>query len=82
MTTDTANVLLGEGWRDGLEAGVRGRIRGFIEELLDEELTAALGRARPIVCRARQANRRLTDRTRRMWCCRSAGIATAIAIGR
>lgn len=46
MTTDTANVLVGEGWRDGLEAGVRKRIRGFIEELLDEELTAALGRAR------------------------------------
>jgi putative transposase len=46
MTTDTANLLLGEGWRDGLEVGVRGRIRGFIEELLDEELTAALGRAR------------------------------------
>src|SRR5215813_7194546 len=46
MTTDTANVLVGEGWRDGLEAGVRGRIRGFIEELLEEELTAALGRAR------------------------------------
>jgi putative transposase len=46
MTTDTANVPVGEGWRDRLEAGVRGRIRGFIEELLDEELTAALGRAR------------------------------------
>jgi len=46
MTTDTANVLVGEGWRDGLEAGVRGRIRGFIEELLEEELTTALGRAR------------------------------------
>jgi hypothetical protein len=46
MTTDTANVLDGEGWRDGLEAGVRRRIRGFIEELLEEELTAALGRAR------------------------------------
>ena len=46
MTTDTANVLDGEGWRDELEAGVRGRIRGFIEELLDEELTAALVRAR------------------------------------
>jgi len=29
-----------------LEAGVRRRIRGFIEELLEEELTAALGRAR------------------------------------
>lgn len=52
MTTDTANVLLGEGWRDGLEAGVRGRIRGFIEELLEEELTAALGRARYARARA------------------------------
>jgi transposase-like protein len=46
MTTDTANVLVGEDWRDALEAGVRGRIRGFIEELLEEELTATLGRAR------------------------------------
>src|SRR5215475_669108 len=25
MTTDTANVLVGEEWRDALEAGVRGR---------------------------------------------------------
>jgi hypothetical protein len=33
MTTDTANVLVGEGWRDSLEAGVRARIRGFIEQL-------------------------------------------------
>ena len=46
MTTDTANVLVGEDWRDALEASVRGQIRGFIEELLEEELTAALGRAR------------------------------------
>jgi len=46
MTRDTANVLVGEGWRDSLEACVRGRIRGFIEELLEEELTAGLGRAR------------------------------------
>jgi len=46
MTRDTANVLVGEGWRDSLEACVRGRIRGFIEELLQEELTAGLGRAR------------------------------------
>ncbi len=52
MTTDTANVLVGEGWRDGLEAGVRERIRGFIEELLDEELTSALGRARYARARA------------------------------
>ena len=55
MTTDIANVLVGEGWRDGLEACVRGRIRGFIEELLDEELTAALGRAR--YARAREPER-------------------------
>jgi transposase-like protein len=46
MTTDTANLLVGEGWHDRLEAGVRGRIRGLIEELLEEELTAMLGRAR------------------------------------
>src|SRR5262245_31429814 len=52
MTTDTANVLVGEAWRDGLEAGVRGRIRSFIEELLEEELTAALGRARYARARA------------------------------
>ena len=46
MTTDRANLLVGEGWHDRLEAGVRGRICGLIEELLEEELTAMLGRAR------------------------------------
>ena len=50
MTKDTAiegsNLLLGEGWRDGIEAGVRGRIRGFIEEMLEAELSQALGRGR------------------------------------
>src|SRR5262249_12809959 len=52
MTTDTANVLVGEEWRDALEAGGRGRIRGFIEELLEEELTPALGRGRYTRARA------------------------------
>jgi transposase-like protein len=52
MTTDTANLLVGEGWHDRLEAGVRGRIRGLIEELLEEELTAMLGRARYARARA------------------------------
>src|SRR5262245_44874859 len=28
MSTNTANVLTGEGWRDSIEALVRGRIRG------------------------------------------------------
>jgi transposase-like protein len=50
MTTDITGAdsehLLEEGWSTPLEAGVRGTIRGFIETLLEEELEAALGRAR------------------------------------
>src|SRR5258708_37620229 len=38
--------LLCDDWFDPLENGVRTRIRGFIEELLEAELDAALGRAR------------------------------------
>ncbi len=36
--------LLEDGWFDPLEAGVRERLRALIEELLEDELTAALGR--------------------------------------
>ena len=43
---DSEPLLAGSGWRDGIEAGVRGRIRSFIEAMLEEELEAALGRAR------------------------------------
>ncbi|HEX2184623.1 MAG TPA: IS256 family transposase [Chloroflexota bacterium] len=39
-------LFAGEAWFDPIEAGIRDRIRGFIEELLEQELTAALGRAR------------------------------------
>ena len=39
-------LLAGEAWFDPIEAGLRERIRGFIEELLEQELTAALGRRR------------------------------------
>ena len=55
MTTDStrsaASSVEGENflcddWFDPLENGVRTRIRGFIEELLEAELDAALGRAR------------------------------------
>jgi putative transposase len=46
ITTADSQHLLGEGWCTKLEAGVRGTIRGFIEALLEEELEAALGRAR------------------------------------
>jgi putative transposase len=41
-----AALLTGEAWFDPIEAGLRERIRGFIEELLEQELTAALGRRR------------------------------------
>jgi transposase-like protein len=46
MTTDTANLLVSEGWHDSIEALVRDRIRGLIEEILVEELREALGRER------------------------------------
>src|SRR5205085_10077941 len=55
MTTDTTSqvagaaeteLFLGADWFDPLEAGVRTRIRSFIEELLEAELNAALGRKR------------------------------------
>jgi transposase-like protein len=42
----TEALFAGEAWFDPIEAGVRGRIRGFIEAMLEEELTAALGRGR------------------------------------
>jgi putative transposase len=43
---DSTGLFAGEAWFDPIEAGIRGRIRGFIEELLEQELTAALGRGR------------------------------------
>ena len=46
MSTDTSNVLTGEAWRDGIEALVRDRIRGLIEQILEEELSDVLGRER------------------------------------
>lgn len=39
-------LFAGAAWFDPIEAGLRGRIRGFIEELVEQELTAALGRQR------------------------------------
>jgi len=35
-----------DNWNDPLETEIRGRIRGFIEELIHEELDAALARPR------------------------------------
>src|SRR5246127_3759762 len=44
-STDEEHFLCDD-WFDPLETGVRTRIRGFIEDLLEAELDAALGRAR------------------------------------
>ena len=41
-----AALFAGEAWFDPIEAGLRGRIRGFLEELTGQELGAALGRGR------------------------------------
>ncbi len=41
-----AALFAGEAWFDPIEAGLRERIRGFIEELIEQELTEALGRRR------------------------------------
>lgn len=43
---DGAMLFAGDAWFDPIEAGIRDRVRGFIEELLEQELTAALGRTR------------------------------------
>ena len=43
---DGTMLFAGEAWFDPIEAGIRDRVRGFIQELLEEELAAALGRAR------------------------------------
>ena len=45
-TPAAAPLFAGAAWFDPIEAGLRERVRGFIEGLIEEELTAALGRGR------------------------------------
>jgi putative transposase len=59
-----AALFAGEAWFDPIEAGLRGRIRGFIEELIEQELGAALGRGR--YERGGAAGHRHGHRTRRL----------------
>jgi putative transposase len=51
-TKAVSNILLGSEWHDSIEACVRTQIRGFIEEILEAELSTALGRARYVRARA------------------------------
>ncbi len=39
--TDGTTLFAGEAWFDPIEAGIRNRVRGSIQELLERELTAA-----------------------------------------
>ena len=43
---DETTLFLGDAWSDPIEVGIQGRIRGFIEGLIEEELLSALGRGR------------------------------------
>jgi transposase-like protein len=45
-TSEESSEFLGAGWFDPIEAAIRDRVRGFIEELVDAELDEALGRSR------------------------------------
>jgi len=45
-TETTALPLLGADWSDPIEDGIRSRVRGFIEAIIEEELETALGRGR------------------------------------
>ena len=45
-TSNAAPLFSGEAWFDPIEAELRERIRGFQEEMVEQEATAALGRGR------------------------------------
>ena len=54
---DGTMVFTGEAWFDPIEAGLRERVRGFIEELVERELRRRWGVA---AASGRQASRRAT----------------------
>jgi putative transposase len=45
-TPGATELFAGEAWFDPIEAGLRDRVRGFIEEMVEQELASALGRER------------------------------------
>jgi transposase-like protein len=52
ITKLASNILLGADWHDSIEACVGTQIRGFIELMLEAELSSVLGRARYARARA------------------------------
>ena len=45
-TTAAAPLFAGEAWFDPIEAELRERVRQFLEEMIEQEATATLGRSR------------------------------------
>ena len=66
-TTDAAPLFSGEAWFDPIEAELRERVRGFLEEMIEQEATAALGRGR--YQRGASAGYRNGTRSRRLLGC-------------
>ncbi len=66
-----ADIMLFDNWFDPIEDGVRARVRGFIETMLEEELDEAL--SRPAMGGARRA----TMMRRRRWLAAGMAIASA-----
>ena len=60
-TKAVSNILLGAQWHDSIEARVRTEIRGFIESMLEAELSTALGRARYARARAPEHRRAISS---------------------
>jgi putative transposase len=44
--TDAAPLFAGDAWFDPIETELRERVRSFLEEMVEQEATAALGRGR------------------------------------
>ena len=66
MQADGTSLFAGEAWFDPIEAGIRERVRGFIQELLEQELTAALGRTRHERAEGKLAGHRNGTRERQL----------------
>jgi hypothetical protein len=68
-TSDAPELFAGEAWFDRIETRLRDRVRGFIEEMVEQELALALGRANKRVsafqCRQSPASIALCSRRRR-----------------
>jgi putative transposase len=45
-TTEAVPLFAGAAWFDPIEVGLRDRVRHFLEEMIEQEATAALGRSR------------------------------------